>query len=617
MAQEDPTSVPAGSSLTQTDDQLIGQLALEWKLVTEDQLRACRTEQEAARTRGETRSLGQLLLEREWLKSEDLLRLLAAQRRRAVGGIPEIPRYEIQDRLGEGVTSVVYRAWDRQLGRPVALKVLRENVGLSGVARERFDREARATAGISHPHVMVVYDSGEHAGRLYLVMEYVSGRPLSELLRGGGLDERAVLRLVEKAARGVAAAHAKGVIHRDLKPANILVTDAGEPKVGDFGLAHFVEAGTELTRTGLALGTPLYMSPEQVRGESRTVSPRTDIYSLGAILYEALTGRPPHDGDTTMEIYGKIVGDEPVPPRQLRPKLSPDLQTITLKALEKSPDRRYESAEAFAEDLRRVLDGEPIGARPVGGLERLRRRIAKHRAGAVAALLAAALAAAAAWEVVRIRRRAAAPARELIEHQTEAEFGLSYEKAWDRAVDVLPAVDAAKDFVGAPVWRREGGMLVSGVAPFARLQIPYQPPEEYDFRVSFVRRAGMGDVNLILNQAGRPFLWVMGAFGNTVFGFGEIDKMWANANPTTVTAHPCLENGRLYTVVVQVRRNGMRAYLNGKLLAQWRTDYRDVSIDDSWKLPDPTRIGLGTYEGPTEFRRLQVLEKRGKGRFLR
>jgi tRNA A-37 threonylcarbamoyl transferase component Bud32 len=325
------------------------------------------------------------------------------------GDAPRLARYEARDRLGEGATAVVYRAWDRQLHRPVALKVLRDLAGLSQVARERFHREAQAAAGLSHPNVVTIYDAGEHDGRLFLVMELVEGRALDEVLREAARDERAIAELLEKTARGVAAAHEKGIVHRDLKPLNVLVTAGGEPKVGDFGLAHLVDSGADLTRTGTQLGTPLYMAPEQVEGRAGEITPRTDVYGLGAMLYEALTGRPPHGGQTIHEIYGNIVRREPVPPRSLNARISRDLQTIALKALEKSPRGRYATAAELADDLRRFLQGEPIRARPVPTAVRLWRRAVKARAvllpSAAAAVLAAALGLWAARSAVEGRRK--------------------------------------------------------------------------------------------------------------------------------------------------------------------------------------------------------------------
>jgi serine/threonine-protein kinase len=305
-------------------------------------------------------------------------------------GLPSFARFEILDRIGEGATAVVYRARDKTLGRPVALKVLREGAASSDLARERFRREARAAAGLAHPNLVTVFDAGEEDGRPYLVLELIEGRSLDVLLKDPAVPRSSRAPLLEGAARGVAAAHAKGIIHRDLKPANILVTWAGEPKVGDFGLAHLLETRSELTRTGTAVGTPLYMAPEQVEGRSGEISPRTDVYALGAMLYEILTGHPPHEGRTLAELYGKILREEPPAPRSTSSGVAVDAQTIALKALEKEPVRRYPDAQAFADDLGRHLRGEPILARPVGGWGRLRRRLRRHPAATVLASFAAA-----------------------------------------------------------------------------------------------------------------------------------------------------------------------------------------------------------------------------------
>jgi hypothetical protein len=401
---------PADRTVGTPDDLLLGRVAFEKGLIDGAQLEEALRRQVQARARGEEAFLGEILVRGGWVKADELPRLLAEQRRRAEG-IPDLSRYAIRERLGEGATAVVYRAWDRQLGRAVALKLLRETVDPH--ARERFRREAQAAAGLAHPNVVAVHDAGEAEGRLYLVLELVEGRPLGELLREvRPLAE--TVRLLEKASLGVAAAHAKGVVHRDLKPQNILVSTAGEPKVGDFGLAHLEGSGSELTKTGTTLGTPLYMSPEQVEGRTKDLSARTDVYALGAILYEILTGRPPHAGETTMEIYGKIVREEPAPPRGLNPKAPRDLETVCRKALEKDPARRYADAGGFAEELRRHREGEPILARPPGPLVRAFGWTRRHRrAAALGAAALVVLAAAATGLAVRRIAASRALARHL------------------------------------------------------------------------------------------------------------------------------------------------------------------------------------------------------------
>jgi tRNA A-37 threonylcarbamoyl transferase component Bud32/tetratricopeptide (TPR) repeat protein len=330
-------------------------------------------------------------LRRDLLEHERLRTTAGYFSAAAPSELPKIPRYEILERLGEGAAAIVFRAQDKELHRTVALKVPRPAVTMSEVARQRFRREAHTTASLSHPNVVQVYDVGESEGRLYLVMEAVDGRPLFEILREKRLGRTALIALLEKAARGVAAAHEKGIVHRDLKPSNILVTTAGEPKVVDFGLAHLVDSTSQLTRTGAALGTPLYMAPEQAEGRVKDISPQTDVYSLGVILYEILTGRLPHGGETLMEVYTRIVRDDPVPPRSLNPDVPEDLQTVALKALEKDPQRRYPTARAFADDLKRHLGGAPIEARPIQGTVRVYRKLKKSPLARVLAVVGVAV----------------------------------------------------------------------------------------------------------------------------------------------------------------------------------------------------------------------------------
>src|SRR6185436_19219298 len=247
----------------------------------------------------------------------------------------------------------------------------------------------------------------------FLVMELIEGRPLSESLPRPGADRTPAIRLLEQAARGVAAAHRDGIVHRDLKPQNILVTASGEPKVGDFGLAHLTETRSELTKTGTTLGTPLYMAPEQVEGKPDLISPRTDVYALGAILYEILAGRPPHSSEVLSDLYARIVGDEPTAPRKVAADVHPDLETIALKALDKDPSRRYADAGEFADDLRRQLDGEPIHARPPSLLRRWGKALRRRRtlalslgAAALGAFVVLAVAVPSAWKKDEQARRA-------------------------------------------------------------------------------------------------------------------------------------------------------------------------------------------------------------------
>jgi serine/threonine protein kinase len=344
-----------------------------------------------------------------------------------------ISRYELHERIGEGATAVVYAARDRDLQREVAIKVLRESIGMSEIARERFRREAQAAAGLSHPNLVTVYDAGTAEGQAYLVMERVQGRSLGDVLRNDRPGERELVKILERAARGVAAAHEKGIVHRDLKPANILMNTAGDPKVGDFGMAHLMDSRLELTETGVAVGTPLYMAPEQVEGRTQDITPRTDVYGLGAILYEMLAGRPPHLGDSILELYSRIARQETASPRSLNPKVPPELEAVALKALEKEPSRRYATAALFADELARYLEGKPVLARRTSPAYRLYRRLKRHRgvvvAGAATLLLLGGL------TVERLRAREASQSS-LETARTREESLRRLSHLWGRTVAV-------------------------------------------------------------------------------------------------------------------------------------------------------------------------------------
>ncbi|NVJ16239.1 protein kinase domain-containing protein [Myxococcus sp. AM010] len=296
------------------------------------------------------------------------------------GTAPAAPgaRYEVLGLLGRGGMGDVYRARDRTLGRPVALKFLR---GADPERAMRFLREARAQARIDHPNVCKVFDAGETDGQAFIAMQLVEGERMDVAARGLAPLEKA--RWLKAAAEAVEAAHVLGVIHRDLKPSNIMVLPGEgarrEPVIMDFGLAYEAGEGHGLTSTGAVMGTPAYMAPEQARGELDAIGARTDVYGLGATLYELLVGEPPFTGATPLETLNRVLHDDPVPPRERVPDLDADLETVCLKCLSKEPALRYASARALAEDLGRYLDGAPIlGQRP-RLTHRLRRAARRHR----------------------------------------------------------------------------------------------------------------------------------------------------------------------------------------------------------------------------------------------
>jgi WD40 repeat protein/serine/threonine protein kinase len=296
------------------------------------------------------------------------------------GPPPQVPGYEVLAELGRGGMGVVYRARHVQLDRLVALKMILAGSHAGAEARTRFKAEAEAVARLQHPNVVQIYDVGEHEGLPFLALEFCPGGSLADRLDGTPLPPPAAAALAETLAWGVHAAHQAGIIHRDLKPGNVLLGADGTPKITDFGLAKKLDESAGPTRPGAILGTPSYMAPEQAGATavsqqavavSREVGPAADVYALGAILYELLTGRPPFKGATPMNTVLQVLTCEPVPLRLLVPKVPRDLETVCLKCLQKDPTRRYPSAQALADDLRRYQDGRPIQARPVGAAGKL------------------------------------------------------------------------------------------------------------------------------------------------------------------------------------------------------------------------------------------------------
>jgi len=297
-------------------------------------------------------------------------------------------KYILLDQLGRGGAGTVYKAYQKDLKRTVALKVLR---GDDPEMLERFTREAQSAARLRHPGIVAVYEAGKYHNVPFLAMEYVEGQPLDRL---GRLPHRRAAQILRDVAMAVDHAHEKGIVHRDLKPANILIEMDGRVAVTDFGLARPVAAARSLTEKGIVVGTPAFMSPEQASGE-RNLDGRSDVASLGAVLYELLTGQPAYSGPSPVDVALAVVHRVPAPPRQVSPDVPADLEAVCLKALEKDRNRRYLTARAFAEDLQRYLEGEPVLARPHAGVRDTLRRVVRLRPATVvaaAAVLAAAVA---------------------------------------------------------------------------------------------------------------------------------------------------------------------------------------------------------------------------------
>ena len=356
-------------------------------------------------------------LERHWdltdglvsfFENEDRLKLLAGLARPRVGleSWKSHPRrrdgsgaelqasrdfgdFELLSEIATGGMGVVYKARHKRLNRIVALKTIHP-----GLVRPKDDVvrrlriEAKVVAALDHPNIVPLYEVGQRRGYPYLILKLITGGDLERHVPRLSRNPRAAARLMAKVARTVQYAHLNGVLHRDLKPSNILLDAQGEPHLTDFGLAKCIETENGLTQTGLILGTPSYMAPEQVLGRGRGTTTAADIYGLGAVLYKLLTGRPPFQAETMYELLDQLLVREPEPPREHNPQIDRDLESICLKCLEKQPSRRYDSAAALAADLERWLAGKPIKARPPKRWERVSRWYDRNRRGvAVSAAL--------------------------------------------------------------------------------------------------------------------------------------------------------------------------------------------------------------------------------------
>lgn len=357
----------------------LGQICLWRGFITEAQLEECLDEQQRLVPR---LRLGELFLRKKYVTTEQLLRALAFQKKPGPEAPrPQIGKYRLLREIARGGMGVVHEAEDTTLSRRVALKILREDKDEPG-GIERLKREAAIASALHHPGIITVHEVGSVESPAeppihYIVMEFVEGRTLAAILEEGRTDKAELLRILEEIARAAAYAHSKGVVHRDLKPKNVMVEKAGRVALGDFGIARADRFQTPLTQSNMVLGTPEYMAPEQVEGRTADIGPKTDVYALGVILYEILTGRTPFEAKTPVLVFQRVLLETPAPPEGA----DAELAALAMTAMAKSPDARPATALEFADALRRVRRRNPYaipvvrGARRQGLLDRAIHRL--------------------------------------------------------------------------------------------------------------------------------------------------------------------------------------------------------------------------------------------------
>src|SRR6266446_1877821 len=343
---------------------------------------------------------------------------------RIAGMLGRLGDYELLEEVGRGGQGVVFRARQKSLNRTVALKVISLGQWASKPHLKRFRLEAEAAARLEHPGIVPIHEVGERDGSCYFSMQFIEGGQLDEVVRREPMPIRRAVELIAKVARTVHYAHEHGILHRDIKPGNILLDAKGEPHLTDFGLARLVETESTVTRTLEVLGTPSYMAPEQAAANNTQLTSATDVYGLGAVLYQLLTGHPPFAGGTTYETIKMVLETEPRRPRLCNPKVDRDLETICLKCLEKEPAKRYASAQSLAEDIERFLRNEPIRSRRSSQLEHVWRWC--KRKPLVASLTAAIILVVAAgfagvfWELPRVQEQRTLARRAKLSAQEKA-----------------------------------------------------------------------------------------------------------------------------------------------------------------------------------------------------
>jgi len=656
-----------------TDDEF-ARYVKQVAMVTPEQVEAAEQEQRRQMDSGVTLPLGALLVKQGAITAvqrEGVEKRLAAKQ---AGGLQQLGPYRIVRKLGEGGMGAVYLAEDTAANhRQVALKVLPKRHAQDAEFVSRFKREARSAIGLTHPNIVAAYAVGEDFGVHWYAMEFCPGEGLdAKLKRAGTLPWREAVQITIQIAAGLAHAHAQQIIHRDIKPANLVLAANGTAKVLDFGLAKQLGGGQSLmTQTGVVMGTPHYIAPEQARGD-KGIDGRADIYALGATLYHLVTGHTPFSGSSPAAVIMRHLNDELPDPREEITDLPDGVAEVIRRMMAKHPKDRYRDGEALIADLELVAAGQsPAGSAidpSLSSVARRRRAMVSEPDYRLAYVLSAVVMAAliAGWWFLRPTRQAAmeqAPILAPVEvvavtplpppppprgniiplpplpvdttpviaapvtvtaSPTNAPSPVTAAQA--RIVDLLALADPTRDAVFG-TWQRLDGALVSDAAGdwqaghgASRLALPYRPPEEYDFRIVFIKRSGQQCVSQIFVARGQAFAWIMGGWNNTVFAFENLRGLNGNeaANSTRVQQASCLTNGQRHEAVLQVRRAGATAVFDGQVISQTPRDYRDLTSPPVYHLRGrPGTLGIASWQSPTAFQVVEVVELSGPGTVVR
>lgn len=553
-------------------------------------------------------------------------------------------RYTLTRFLGKGGMGVVWLARDERLEEDLALKFLAGEISHDAESLADMRRETLKSRKLSHPNIIRIHDLFKAEGEApFISMEFIDGKTLSALK----VDQpqrlfswEYLMPLVRQLCAALEYAHSQKVIHRDLKPGNMMVDANGVLKLADFGLA--ATAAESLSRLSKDLGisgTPAYMSPQQMRGQPPTTA--DDVYSLGATLYELLASKPPfYSGDIPHQVREEppMPLDERLAHLELENRIPEDVAALIMACLSKEPEQRPPSAAAVAEWIGLEIQSTGsayVSSNPVNGYVAgeevaaeeavtvveyspeqfeaapealmddpapMRRSGAALKWAAFVAVLALVALAAAMFFPKETREMAPVTSDSA---NSDAPHGV---------INLMPRVDVAKDAIKGG-WELRNSRLISRPFKSVNLELPYRPPEEYDFHVTFKRLSGEKSVEVILCKNGRSFVWSMGGFDNTRRGFYFVSPIGAPDHSASLSRG--IEFGRRYDVVVQVRNNVVRSYVDGTLAVEWPTEYEEFRLSNNWKLRNEALIGVGNDDGLVEFERIEVREITGKGTFTR